>query len=360
MLIKISSSAIWSKAWPILFALLFFGLIIVVHELGHFSVAKFFKVKINEFSIGMGPALFKRKKKDTVYALRLLPIGGFVSMEGEDEDSEDENAFNKKACWKRVLIVAAGAFMNILLGLILILIMKSTSDYIGTNVIAAFDDEKATSAHGIMIGDEIVEVNGRSVLTDLDLTYNMMSDKDGVLDIVVKRNGEKIELNEVKFDMIEYEDGTEAIYFDMYILAEEPTFLNVISSSFLETVSMIKIVYNSLFDLITGQFSLRDMAGPIGTVDYIADAASTSVKETDFSYILVIISLITINIGVFNLLPIPALDGGRLFFLIIEMIRRKPINQKYEKYVHAAGFLLLILFMVVISASDIIKLVNGG
>lgn len=343
-----------------MFALLLFGIIIVVHELGHFSVAKFFKVKINEFSIGMGPAFFKKKKKDTLYALRILPIGGYVSMEGEDEESDDENAFNNKACWKRVLIVAAGAIMNILLGFILIIAMKSTSEHIGTNVIAAFDDENATSAHGIMIGDKIIEVNGRSILTVLDLTYNMMSDKDGILDITLKRNGEKIELNNVKFDMIEYEDGTEAIYFDMYILAEKPTFSNVISTSFLETASMIKIVYNSLFDLVTGQFSLRDMAGPIGTVDYIADAASTSVKETDYSYVLMIISLITINIGVFNLLPIPALDGGRLLFLIIEMIRRKPINQKYEKYVHATGFLILILFMVVISASDIIKLVNGG
>ncbi|MBQ7579800.1 MAG: site-2 protease family protein [Clostridia bacterium] len=359
-LLKVTFSLVWSKAWPILIAILFFGIIIFLHELGHFTFAKIFKVKVNEFAMGMGPAILKKKFKGTLYALRLFPIGGFVSMEGEDEDSDDENAFGKKACWKRMVIVAAGATVNILLGFILVVITQANTDRIGTNVVAKFDDPTVSSAHGLHIGDKIIKVNGRSVWTDLDLTYIMMSDKDGIMDITVKRNGEKVEIEDARFEMKKYDDGTEAIYFDMYILGVDTNLLTVLKYSSLKTVSMVKIVYNSLFDLVTGQYKLHDLAGPIGTVDYIAEAASTAVKETDYSYALFIMALITVNIGVFNLLPLPALDGGRLFFLLIELIRRKPINPKYEGYVHAAGMILLFAFMIVISASDIYKLITGG
>lgn len=359
-LLKVTPSMVWSKAWPVLIAILFFGIIIFLHELGHFIFAKIFKVKVNEFSMGMGPAIFKKQYKDTQYSIRLFPIGGFVSMEGEDEESEDVNSFGKKKCWKRMIIVAAGATVNIILGLIIIIAMKSSNDRIGTNIIAQFDDKTVKTSHSMQIGDKIVKVNGRSVLTDLDLTYTMMSDKDGIMDITVKRDGKKIPLEDVKFEMKEYEDGTTAIYFDMYVLGVEPTFFNVLKYSALETVSMVKIVYNSLFDLITGQYALHDLAGPIGTVDYIAKAASTAVKETNYDYILMIMSLITINIGVFNLLPFPALDGGRLFFMLFELIRRKPINPKYEGYIHAAGMVLLFGFMIIVSASDIYKLIKGG
>lgn len=359
-MLKVTASLVWSKAWPILVAILFFGIVIFLHELGHFTFAKIFKVKVNEFAMGMGPALLKKKIKGTVYALRLFPIGGFVSMEGEDEDSEDENAFGKKKCWQRMIIVAAGATVNILLGFILIIVIKAGTDRIGTNVVAKFDDPTITSSHGLEVGDKIIKVNGRSVWTDLDLTYTMMSDKDGVMDITVKRNGEKVFIDDAKFEMKKYEDGTEAIYFDMYILGVNNSFFNVLKYSALDTLSTIKIVYNSLFDLITGQYKLHDLAGPIGTVDYIAEAASTAVKETNYSYIMFIMALITVNIGVFNLLPLPALDGGRLFFMLIELIRRKPINPKYEGYVHAAGMILLFGFMIIISASDIYKLITGG
>ena len=359
-LIKISLASVWVKVWPILIAILFFGIIIFLHELGHFTFAKVFKVKVNEFAMGMGPAIFKFKKKVTQYSLRLFPIGGYVSMEGEEEDSEDENSFMKKKCWQRIIIVAAGAFMNILLGFILITVMNSSADLIGTNYIVGFDDKQATSSHGIEKGDQIIRVNGRSVCTSLDLSYNMMSDKDGKMDILVKRKGDKILLDDVQFEMKKYDDGSEAIYFDMYIAGVDSTFLNVMKYSLLDVASMVKIVYNSLFDLVTGQFSLHDIAGPIGTVDYIAEAAETAVSETDYSYILMIMALITVNIGVFNLLPLPALDGGRLFFMLIELIRRKPVNQKYERLVHAAGLILLLAFMVIVSASDILKLINGG
>jgi len=360
ILTKISFSTLWGKAWPILVALLFFGLIIFLHELGHFTFAKLFKVKVNEFAMGMGPALFKFRKKETQYSLRLFPIGGFVSMEGEDEDSEDENAFNKKPCWQRIIIVAAGATMNLILGLIIVCFMVSSEDTIGTNYVADFRDDAVSSSYGIEVGDKIVKVNGKSVSTWLDLSYNMMSDKDGKFDFVLKRDGEKVEINNVQFKMRDYEDGTKAIYFDMYVLGVKPTVLNTVKYSFLETVSMVKIVYNSLFDLVTGQYGLNDMAGPIGTVDYIAETATTAVEETDYGYILMIMALITVNIGVFNLLPFPALDGGRLFFMLVELIRRKPVNPKYEGYVHAAGMILLLAFMVVISASDIYRLVTGG
>lgn len=359
-MLKVTASLVWSKAWPILIAILFFGIIIFLHELGHFTFAKIFKVKVNEFAMGMGPAILKKKIKGTLYALRLFPIGGFVSMEGEDEDSEDENAFGKKKCWQRMIIVAAGATVNILLGFIIIVVMQAGTDRIGTNVVAKFDDPNVTTAHGLEIGDKIVKVNGRSVSSDLDLTYIMMSDKDGVMDITVKRDGKKVEIKDAGFEMKKYEDGTEAIYFDMYVLGVDTNVFTVLKYSALKTVSMVKIVYNSLFDLVTGQYKLHDLAGPIGTVDYIAEAASTAVRETDFSYIMLIMALITVNIGVFNLLPLPALDGGRLLFLLIELVRRKPINPKYEGYVHAAGMILLFGFMIVVSASDVYKLITGG
>lgn len=359
-LLKMNFAAVWSKVWPVLVAILFFGIVIMIHELGHFITAKIFKVKVNEFSLGMGPALLKKKGKVTQYSLRLFPIGGYVSMEGEDEESDDENAFLKKDCWKRIIIVAAGAIMNLLLGFIICIAITLSDKMIVTNVVADFRENSVTQQAGVKPGDEIISINGRSVGNWLDLSYNMMTDKDGKLDMVVKRDKEKILFENIQYPMQKNEDGSSTIIFDMYVLAQKPTFFNVLKGSFNDTVSMAKIVYHSLFDLITGQFTLNDMAGPIGTVGSIANAASESVKDTNYSYIAFIMAMITVNIGVFNLLPLPALDGGRLFFLLVELIRRKPINPKYEGYIHAAGMVLLLIFMAVISTNDVIRLIRGG
>lgn len=357
-LLSLNISAVWGKAWPIIVAVLFFGLIIFIHELGHFTFAKIFKVRVNEFAMGMGPTIIKKKFRETTYALRLFPIGGFVSMEGEDEESEDERSFSKKPCWQRIIIVAAGAVMNLILGLIICICINASQDLVATTTVAGFNEDAVSVSSGLKAEDKIVGIDGHSVTSYMDLSFLMMRDKDGVMDMTVKRDGEKVELKDVTFEMREYEDGTKSMYLDFKIYGVEPKFGNVIATSAGETLSIIKVVYLSLFDLVTGQYGMNDLSGPIGTVTYIADAASSAQQTYDLSNLLLIMALITINIGVFNLLPLPALDGGRLFFMVIELIRRKPIKQKYEAWIHASGLALLILLMIIISANDIIKLVK--
>lgn len=354
----ISMSALWEKAWPILLAILFFGVIIFFHELGHFLFAKLFKVQVNEFAMGMGPAIFKFRKGETKYALRLFPIGGFVSMEGEDEDSENERAFCNIKAWKRFIVIAAGGTINLILGVIIVMIMLSMNDLIGTPQIHSFHESAVSSQYGLQEQDTIKKINGRLVFSEYDMSYLMARDKDGVIDFVVERKGEEVQLNGVKFDTVE-KDGNLTIIYDFIIVGVDPTPLNVIKNGLLESVSIARIVWVSLLDLVTGQFGLSDLSGPIGTVSVIADAAQVATKETDYTYLFTLMALITINIGVFNLLPLPALDGGRLFFLLIEMIFRKPVPRKYEGWVHAVGLALLLLLMVVISFSDIYRLIKG-
>ena len=348
----------WGKVWPVLFAILFFGIIIMSHELGHFTFAKLFKVKVNQFAIGMGPKIFKRKKGETEYSLRLFPIGGFVAMEGEDDDSEDERAFGKKKVWQRIIIVAAGAIVNLILGLIIVIVMLTQEDLIGTPIVNQFYDEATTVNYGLQEGDIIEKINGRRVFSSYDLTFLLSRDKDGAVDFTVNRNGEEKVLNAVKFDTKTLDDGTTSMIFDFSIVGIEPSFVSVLKYGFLEAVSIGRIVWISFFDLITGTYGFSDLSGPIGTVGYIAEITQEAVK-TDLSPMLMILALISINIGIFNLLPIPALDGGRLFFLFIELIFRKSINRKYEGWIHAVGLVLLMLLMVAISFSDITKLVRG-
>ena len=348
----------WGKIWPILFAILFFCVIIFSHELGHFTFAKLFGVKVNQFAIGMGPKIWRKKKGETEYSVRLFPIGGFVSMEGEDEESDDERAFGKKKTWQRIIIVAAGAVVNLILGLLIVIIMLTQENLIGTPRVNQFYDEATTVNCGLQEGDIIKKINDRYVFSSYDLSFLLSRDKDASVDFVVDRNGEEKILNDVKFQTTELEDGTSTMIFDFSIVGVEPSFVSVIKYGVLEFVSIARIVWISLFDLITGTYGFKDLSGPIGTVGYIAEITQEAVK-TDITPVFTILALISINLGIFNLLPIPALDGGRLFFLFIELIFRKPINRKYEGYIHAVGLILLLLLMVVISFSDITKLVRG-
>lgn len=353
----ITAGEIWSKAWPVLIAILFFGLLIFFHELGHFLFAKLFKVQVNEFSMGMGPALFKFKKGETQYALRLFPIGGYVSMEGEDDESESDRAFYKKPAWQRFIIIAAGGTVNLIMGVIIVAVMLSQSNLIGLPEIHSFEENSVSSQY-LQAGDKIEKINGKKVYSEYDLSFLMARDKDGVIDFTVDRNGEKVELPEVPFQTMD-RNGTLTIIYDFIIRGVEPTFANVAKNAVLESVSIGRIVWISLLDLVTGQYGLSDLSGPIGTVSFIADAAQTANQQTDYTYLLMLMALIAINIGLFNLLPLPALDGGRLFFLAIEFVFRKPVPQKYEGWVHAVGMVLLLLLMVVISFSDIMRLIRG-
>lgn len=345
-------SNLWGKAWPVLVAILFFGIIIFIHELGHFLVAKWCGVKVNEFAIGMGPKLLKFGKKETKYSLRLFPFGGFCSMEGEDGESEDNRSFAKKPVYKKILIVCAGAFMNLVLGLVLVGILMTMQNLIGTTRIAKFADGAVSSGYGLREGDKLLKINGTQVISTSDISFLMMRDKDGVIDFTVERDGAKVEVPGVQFQT-QTVDGRRVISYDFSIVGEKKTVGNVLKGAVLETASMARLVWLSLFDLVTGQFGLSDLAGPVGTVGVIADAASQSAKTA-----LNLMAFITINIGVFNLLPIPALDGGRLLFLLIEGVRRKPINPKYEGYIHAAGLVILLIFMGVVTFNDILNLIR--
>lgn len=353
-----SAGAVWGKVWPILVAILFFGLLIFFHELGHFTFAKLFKVKVNEFAMGMGPTLFKFKKGETKYALRLFPIGGFVSMEGEDEESNNERAFCNKPAWQRFIIIAAGGVINLIMGAIIVAIMLSQTNLIGLPEIHSFEDNSVSSQY-LQAGDIIKEINGKKVYSEYDLSFLMARDKDGVIDFVVEREGEKVDLNAVPFQIIKNDDGAITIIYDFIIRGVEPTFSSVAKNAVLESVSIGRIVWISLLDLVTGQYGLSDLSGPIGTVSYIADAAQIATQQTDYTYLFTLMAMIAINIGLFNLLPLPALDGGRLFFLAIEFVFRKPVPAKYEGWVHAVGMVLLLLLMVVISFSDILRLIRG-
>lgn len=355
-----TASELWSKAWPILFALLFFGVIIMIHECGHFTCAKLFKVKVNEFSLGMGPALFKKKKGDTLYALRLFPIGGYVAMEGEDTASEDAHAFNKKPVWQKMIIVVAGALMNLILGFILMVLLLTTStDLIGTNTIKEFYPDAVSSQYGLQAGDRFLEIDGHHVWSELDLSFLMSRSQDGVFDFVVERDGEKVTLNDVHFATQE-QDGVTLIQYDFIIIGEQPGFLNIVKNSFTQSASIVRMVWLSVFDLVTGRYGMSELAGPVGTVDIIADVTAQAVSSGSLTNLLTIMAFITINVGVANLLPLPALDGGRFLFLTVEAIRRKPINPKYEGYVHAAGLALLLLLMVFVTYNDIARIVRGA
>lgn len=339
-------------------AILFFGLIIGIHELGHFLSAKLFKVKVNEFALGMGPAIFKKQKGETKYALRLFPIGGFVSMEGEDEDSDDERAFCNKKWWQKFIIVAAGAIMNLILGLIFVAVLTCMDDLIGTTQIHSFYENATSVQYGLQQGDTIKEINGTNIYSSRDISYALQRDEDGIYDFTVMRDGEKVELKDVHFETKPAENGHNIIVFDFIIVGVEKNFLNVVTTSFRDTVSIARLVWLTLFDLITGHYGINDLSGPVGTVSIIAQTTTEAVASgTGFDTIIYIMALISINVGVFNLLPVPALDGGRLFFILIEAIRKKPVPAKYEGIIHVVGLALLMLLMVVITFNDIKNLI---
>lgn len=341
-----------NSVWPYLLAVLVFLVLIIIHEFGHFIAAKLCGVKVNEFAVGFGPKLFSFKGKETFYRFNLVPFGGYCAMEGEDENSDNPRAFCNQKPYKRLIITAMGAIFNLLLGLILVatIIVSSSSKLIPTNIVADFDEGALSAQTGLMVGDEIIEIDGRRMYTYMDISYAFTGIDDGKVDIVVKRDGNKVALKDVTFKTAE-ENSISYIQQDYYIYGVEKTFFNIISATFKTTFSYARTVWFSLIDLITGRFGISAVSGPVGVTQTIGTAAKMSLLN-----LLPIMALITINLGVFNLLPFPALDGGRIFFILIEMIRRKPIDKKHEGFIHAAGLALLLFFMVIITFKDIIAL----
>lgn len=343
----------------ILLAVLVFGALIFIHELGHFIAAKATGVRVTEFALGMGPVLFRFGKGETQYALRLFPIGGFVSMAGEDPSAEEEEelrgrddpgAFFNKKIWQRIIIVVAGAVMNILLGFCIMVGITASQNALSSSVVAQFDSG-ATSSQKLQLQDEILAINGSKVHIGNDIVFLMMRDDDGLMDLTVRRNGETVELTDVPFQVEEAEEGIKVMKLDFKVYGMPKTFWGVLKESYYMTTSVVRTVWTSLIDLVTGKYGINQLSGPVGTATAIGQASSMGART-----LLMMVVLITVNLGVFNLLPLPALDGGRLLFLLIEAVRRKPIKPQYEGYVHMVGFLLLMALMIFVTFNDILKL----
>ncbi|MBQ5590223.1 MAG: site-2 protease family protein, partial [Clostridia bacterium] len=279
---KINLLNIWNTVWPILIAIIVFGLIVFIHEFGHFLFAKLFKIKVNEFAIGFGPAILKFQKGETKYALRILPFGGYCAMEGENDESDDERAFSKAKPYKRIIVVAAGAIFNIILGFILMVATVTISgsiqsqNLLATTKVASFTQKATTNKNGgLQKGDTIKKINGRYIFSVEEVSYMLGTAETNKVDLVVKRNGKNVELTDVEFPSQEYE-GKKYLTIDFYFYGEELSFTTAIKQGFFRTLSMGRIVFMSLGDLISGKFGLNEVSGPIGVTQVVSEAVSTT------------------------------------------------------------------------------------
>ncbi len=337
----------------IIIAILIFGFLIFIHELGHYIAARSFGVGIYEFAIGMGPKVFSRVSKKTgiTYSIRLFPIGGFVSMDGEEDSTESDASLNKKPKWQRFIVMFAGAFMNLLVGFILTAILVLTLDAFGSAKIAKFEDGAVSSQSGLMVGDTIVKIGAHGVHTSYDLSYTVLHECMEPIDVTVIRNGEKVLLHDVSFPTRESMGGKYGAT-DFYVAAETKSFGNIVKQTFWRSVTSCRMIWESLFDLITGRYGIESLSGPVGVTGAIGEAVDGGITD-----VLSLSSLIAINLGICNLLPFPALDGGRILLLFIEAIRGKPLKREVEGYINFAGLMLLMLLMIFITYIDITRLV---
>ena len=356
----------------ILFAILIFGILILVHELGHFLTAKLFKVKVNEFSIFMGPALWKRQRGETLYAIRCIPLGGYCAMEGEDQESNDPRAFGNAKWWKKIIILAAGACMNFLLGFLLVLMLVCFSGFFpafATPVLESVEPGSSFSDR-LQAGDQIYEIDGERVYTSDDITTLLslnLSGQENIHNLVIIRDGEKITLGQVNMEPRELPDGSggASLRYGMNLTTVPRNLGNILSHSWNMSVNYVRTVRLSLQLLIQGRVGLDEMTGPVGIVKTIADIGTSSTQTMNASAgiwnVIFIASFIAINLGVMNLLPIPALDGGRIVGVLltaaIEGITKKKLNPKVEGYIHAGGMVVLMLFMVFILFKDIVQII---
>ncbi len=347
----------------IIFAIIMFGVLIFIHELGHFLAARLCGVKVNEFAMGMGPTLWRKQGKETVYSLHALPIGGFCAMEGEDEESESPTAFNNQRGWKKFIILVAGAAMNFLFGLILILCLFSQSSGFVSPQLSGLM-EGCPSAGYLQAGDEICSINGSRVYLYSDISTLLARGNGETATFVIRRDGEKLKLEDVPCYLQEYETGNgTAMLYGFQFQVVEATIGTRINYSLRQAADFVRMIWYSLEDLVSGAVGVRDLSGPIGIVSTMSEVGEASATWVDALVNLVYFSaFIAVNLAVMNLLPLPALDGGRIFFLVINgicwLIVRKRIPAKYEGYVHAAGLILLLALMVIVAVSDVLRLVG--
>ncbi len=345
----------------IIIAIIIFGLIVTVHEFGHFICAKLSKVNVLEFSIGMGPKIIQKQFGETMYSLRLLPVGGYCAMEGEDDESNTPRSFRSAKLWKRMIILVAGAGMNFVLGFIAIVIMLTMLDTVPTTQISGFsavqledgtlERQSGSYDSGLRHDDIFYEIDNTKIYSMLDLNYILSSDSTNVHDVTVIRNGEKVDFKDVVFQ------NASGNTIDFGLVQEKKSPLTIIKGSGQMFMSMGHIVEMSLKQLVSDNAKKEDISGPVGVVTVISETTqeSENIRDTIFQLVYMT-ALITINIGIFNLLPIPGLDGGRLIFCFIELIRRKPVKPEHEGYVHLAGMVLLFGIMIMATYNDIVRL----
>lgn len=350
----------------IIIAILLFGFLIAIHEFGHFITAKAFGVRVNEFAIGMGPAIFSRQKGETLYALRVLPVGGYCAMEGEEDDSDDPRSFGKQAVWKKLIILTAGAAMNFLAGLVLILLLFSQAQAFTTPVLAGFmEGFPLQGEQGLMVGDRILSINGERIWLYSDVTMFLGRGSGAPYDLVVERNGETVVLNDLPLELREYtKNGQTVTRYGLYFAIDEATIGSKLKNSWFNAIDFVRLVRLSLTDLITGVAGVKDLTGPVGIVDTITEVGNQSeTLSVAVKNILYFGALIAVNLAVMNLLPLPALDGGRIFFLLINglwfLLFRRRIDPKYESYVHVAGLMALLALMAVVTFNDFVRIFGG-
>ncbi|HEX3023495.1 MAG TPA: M50 family metallopeptidase [Lachnospiraceae bacterium] len=349
----------------IIFAILIFTLIIVIHELGHFLLAKKNGITVVEFSVGMGPRLFSFLRNGTRYSLKLFPVGGSCMMLGEDEESDDANAFGKKGVWARISVIAAGPIFNFILAFVLSMILVGAIGY-DPAMVMDFVEGGAAQESGLEKGDVILAINGTEVDNSRDVTYYWIfhptSKKDVTL-TVYRNGGEKDIIITPKMQ----EDGSYKLGFyqgggytkTIATTGEKMNAFDIVKYSAIEVKCWIKTAIQSVVGLARGRLSADDLGGPVALVDMIGDGIESSKSEGAGAVALQMMFMsimISANLGVMNLLPLPALDGGRLVFLIIEAVRGKPVDPKKEGFVHMIGLFLLMLLMVFVMFNDIKRL----
>ena len=368
-------------------SVLIFGAVIAIHEFGHFSAAKLSGIQVNEYSIGMGPALFKKIVGSTQYTLRLLPIGGYVAMEGEGspesnaaqrerdaaggeaEEEDDLESWNpipperrtgipfpEAAIWKRAIVMAAGPLMNFVLGFAVLLgLIALRSDPIASRVIYSIADGALCGQTGLQAGDEIVAVNGRRCFIANDILYELVRTQNTQADFTVRRDGKLVQLPGVRFDSYTDENGNARMNIGFTVYALEKTPANVLKETVNSELYYGRIIFTSLVDLLRGRESINNLSGPVGIVSAISQAASYGITD-----VLELLVLITVNLGVLNLLPVPALDGGRLVFLAVEAVIRRPVSERVQESLTLATFILLFGLIIFATYNDVLRLITGA
>jgi len=351
----------------IVFAIIIFSFLIFIHELGHFLAAKASGVQVNEFSMFMGPALVKWQRGETQYSIRCIPLGGYCAMEGEDTDTDNPRSFQKAAWWKRLCILLAGAAMNFIAGFLIFALVLSPAQGFNMPLIAQADPGNTiVYEEGLHIGDRLLKINGSRVYVSSDATMLFNLNTDDTFDLVVERDGKKVELNNFLMETHEFpnEDGTTSLRYGIRFGYEEKTFGSLISYTWNNCLSVVQSVKLSLQMLLSGQAGLKDVAGPAGIMNMMSETAKASPTVMDaILNLLYFGAFIAVNLAVMNLLPIPALDGGRAVALLltvaIESITHRKIDPKYEGYIHAAGMVVLLGFMAIVTFKDIFVIFKG-